>query len=420
MNRLRKLGRTEKAEGRTAGRIRLPRGSIWVALAVLLVGGGLIWLLSHSPGWARPGVIRAEDGRVEGNVFALGVEFDARIRELYVEPGMQVTIGQTLAQLEDQVYRARLREVEARFQQAQLDLRAARRELERDRQLAALAEERAARELDRREAEALRAGQQTSRARREWQRLQALGASEVISPSTLEDAETAYLMARSRLQSAQAEVETAAVDLRTARVERTSLAVGEVRQQARRQRILELAALRDEAQARVEACTIVAPRSGWIVEAKGMPGSSVRPHDPILTLWPQDALFVTAMVSERQLTRIGERQPARIHFDAFDGETVDGEVAAVILPATGTAQRRATTPLTPLLPDSSRFAIRIQIIDPGQLPANFSLVPGLTAEVRILVGEDAANGVGEPLPVSEKGENPAGGDAKPPSPSGGL
>ena len=418
MSQLRKVEADGERSGHPRGRIRLPRGSLWVALALLLVVGGLVWLLSHTPGWARPGVIRAEEGRVEGNVFSLGVEFDARIRDLYVEPGMFVSIGQRLAQLEDRVYRARLREAEARFQQAQLAYRAARRELARDRQLALLAEERAETELAQREAEALGAGQRTSRARREWERLRALGANEVISPSELEDAETAYLTARSSLRSAQAAVETAAVDLRRARAERSALQIREVRQQERRQRILELAALRDEAQARVEACTIVAPRSGWIVEARAMSGSSVRPHDPILTLWPEDALFVTAEVSERQLTRIGERQPARIHFNAFDGVTVDGEVSAIILPATGTVQRRVTTPLTPLLPDSARFAIRVQITDPGQLPARFSLVPGLTAEVRILLNEDGPGGADEALPVITEEGGQTGEGMEPTAPEG--
>lgn len=413
MSLLRKIHPGGEASRGMFGRIRLPKGSVWLALAALLIGGGLFWLLSHAPGWAQPGVIRAENGQVEGNVFTLGAEFDARIRELYVEPGMEVSIGQTLAQLEDRVYRAQQREAEARFQQAQLEYRAARQELAHDRALADFAVERAVTDLERAEAQALGAVQRRTRARREWERLRRLGDREMVSPSELEDAETAYLTARSAQEFAHASVRAAAIDLRRARAEEAALATREVRQQARRQRILELAALRDEAKARVEACTIVAPRSGWIVEAKGMPGSSVRPHDPILTLWPQDALFVTAMVSERQLTRIGERQPARIEFNAFGGATVKGEVTAIILPATGKVERRATTPLSPLLPDSARFAIRVRITNPEALPEGYTLVPGLTADVRVLVGKNDTPGKVDPLPVIEEDTGTNGGEEVP-------
>jgi len=127
------------------------------------------------------------------------------------------------------------------------------------------------------------------------------------------------------------------------------------------------------------------PIDGVVAKKWTMPGNIVQPAQPIYTLYDLKSLWVEANFKETQIRHIEPGDKVDIEVDAFPGHRFTGKVLSV---GTATASEFALIP-----PDNAtgnftkvtqRVPVKILLSSSG--PADPVLVPGLSAEVRVLTG----------------------------------
>jgi len=135
---------------------------------------------------------------------------------------------------------------------------------------------------------------------------------------------------------------------------------------------------------------IQSPIDGVVAKKWTMPGNIVQPAQPIYTLYDLNSLWVEANFKETQIRSLKPGDPATVEVDAFPGHRFAGKVESI---GTATASEFALIP-----PDNAtgnftkvtqRVPVKIVLSDPpGAVDpkADPLLVPGLSAEVRVVTG----------------------------------
>jgi membrane fusion protein (multidrug efflux system) len=136
---------------------------------------------------------------------------------------------------------------------------------------------------------------------------------------------------------------------------------------------------------------IQSPIDGVVAKKWTMPGNIVQPAQPIYTLYDLKSLWVEANFKETQIRHLRPGDAATIEVDAFPGHSFRGKVESI---GTATASEFALIP-----PDNAtgnftkvtqRVPVKIILQNPPASgaadPPDPTLVPGLSAEVRVLTG----------------------------------
>ena len=152
---------------------------------------------------------------------------------------------------------------------------------------------------------------------------------------------------------------------------------------------------------RLEAGTLRAVGSGIVTEIIARPGGSVRPSDPILAYWLEDSLYIQAWIEEDQVRYVRPGAEAEVEFPALGGIGVPARVERVLVAPDGQQRTLPGRPVSPLLPEETRFAVHL-LIEEEDRPAE--LLPGMSAEAAITVDTSQAS---EELGYAREGD---GGD----------
>lgn len=75
--------------------------------------------------------------------------------------------------------------------------------------------------------------------------------------------------------------------------------------------------------------TVRAPRAGVVLAVHTHPAQAVTPGTPLFTVGSEKVLWASVRVPERDAASLQPGGPARIHFDALPGTTVEGRVVSV-------------------------------------------------------------------------------------------
>jgi membrane fusion protein (multidrug efflux system) len=174
-----------------------------------------------------------------------------------------------------------------------------------------------------------------------------------------------YDHARQALQMAEAQQEVAVSQVNTSRAQ-----LGVVETQLQNMRIL-------------------TPSTGVVARKWVMPGDIVQPGQPIYTLYDLGNLWITANFEETKLYSVRVGDSVEISVDAHPGVNFRGRVLligaaaasqfALIPPNNASGNFTKVTQRVPV-------KISIEAPSPGQKPERISLLPGMSAEVRIRVG----------------------------------
>jgi HlyD family secretion protein len=126
-------------------------------------------------------------------------------------------------------------------------------------------------------------------------------------------------------------------------------------------------AARDQAQAKLEQATLVAPFDGVVASVAGVPGQAAPTGATgLITLVDDSVLRVDIRVSENDLPRLALNQPARLTFDALPERTITGAVTFIAPKAT--VEQNVTAYIVSITFDPSEKGIR----------------PGMTANVAVI------------------------------------
>jgi multidrug resistance efflux pump len=126
--------------------------------------------------------------------------------------------------------------------------------------------------------------------------------------------------------------------------------------------------------------SVEAPLSGYVAAVWTYPGAIIGAGSPIITLFDDSKIWVTANIDENKILNIRPGQTAQVTVDSLGGKILNGKVEA-ITPATA-----ASFSLLPSSNTSANFtkvsqvvAVRITLDDTTGL----SLIPGSSVEVKI-------------------------------------
>lgn len=228
----------------------------------------------------------------------VGSTLTARVREVLVNEGAPVEVGDVLVRLESEELKAALAQAEANERQAQARLSG----LRSTGRLAV-------------QASVTQAESVLVAARAELQRTQDLVSRGFLSQSRLDEARRAVDVAQAQVSAARAQRDANADS-------GTDVA------QAQAQLALASAARRS-AQVRLKETDISAPAKGKVLSRSVEPGQIVQPGRALLTLALSGPLQLVAQVDERYLEQLSPGQPAQVLADAYPAQAFQARVLSI-------------------------------------------------------------------------------------------
>jgi HlyD family secretion protein len=120
-----------------------------------------------------------------------------------------------------------------------------------------------------------------------------------------------------------------------------------------------------DAEASLREARLVAPFAGIVSDAQVVPGASVNPGVPLLTLYSAAELRVVAQVNEMDVGQLTQGQEVQLSFDAFPGQSISGALGEI--PRYGSYQNGLTY---------FRVAVAFE-------PGDLQLLAGMSANVSV-------------------------------------
>lgn len=314
------------------------------------------WKLPPFAGWAE----KTDNAYVRGQVTIISPQVSGYVTRVLVQDFAEVKAGQTLATIDDRIYRARVAQAEANVAAQQAAL-ANSAQAQRSREVA----------TDSQNAGIANAQAQLARAEADMRRARTLVADGSISTREFDQTRAALLAAQAALQQARASRAIGTQDVRTVVVGRAGLeaAVASAKAQLRL------------AQIDLDNTVIRAPADGQLSEIGVRQGAYVTAGTQLLSVVPHN-VWVIANFKEAQTGDMAVGQPARFSVDALGGAELTGQIEN-LSPAAGSefAVLKADNATGNFVKVAQRIAVRIAI-DKGQ-PLAKRLRPGMSVEVRV-------------------------------------
>jgi len=383
-----------------------------LVVAFVAVIAGVYWFRSARNNSA--GVIQVS-GNIELTEVNISFKIPGRLVERLVDEGQPVKPGQIVARLDQEQLlrqrdriRAALAGAESRLaqlhtaieyqtenvasliQQRQAELRQAEATLE--------ALQAGSRRQEVEQARAAVAGAETAfeKARRDWQRAQALFKKEDISASDFdrfksayEGSEAALRQARQRLalivegprkediEAAQAVVARARAGLRAAEAARLDIKRMQQETATRRAEIAQAQAELAIVEAQLKDAVAVSPIGGLALVKAAEVGEVLAAGTTVVTVGDLDHPWLRAYLNERDLGRVKLGDPARVTTDSFPGKVYQGRVSFIASDAEFTPKQIQTREERVRLV----YRIKIELENP-----NHELKSNMPADAEILVG----------------------------------
>ena len=332
-----------------------------VVIMVLLALVGVALILRGWQLWPFTSAIASTDNAyVRGQVTVLAPQVNGYVTDVLVKDFQHVRQGDVLLRIDDRIYRQRVAQAEAALDSAKAAL--ANSDQSQAQNRAQIASAKAT----------LAAGQsELQRSRAELARYEQLAEQRLVALNDRDKFRTSQASAQAGVQQSQAQIQIAEETLVSTQVARKGLEA----QVESAQAALELARID------LANTTVHAPRDGQVSEASARVGQYVTAGSQLLFLVP-DALWVVANFKEGQTWQMRIGQPATFAVDAFQGEVLRGRVEE-IAPATGSE-------FSVLRPDNAsgnftkvvqRLPVRIAI--DGDQPLAARLRPGMSVVAKV-------------------------------------
>jgi len=339
-------------------RRRRQLGGIWVTIAILLLAGVIVALfITRWDVWVGASARQTtDDAYIRGDITPLSAKIEGYIRRVPVNDFQQVKEGDLLIEIEDDDYRARLKQAEA-------ELAGAEAAIENLKSRKALQHTQIVEAQD-----AINATQaDVDRTHKEAVRQRALLASTFGTPQKVEQAVAdekrfGANLARSEAVLAAAQRQMAVLDTEESQLRAAAKA---------KQAGFELAKIE------LGYTRITAPIDGMVSERGVRAGQYVHDGTQVISVVPLHNVWIIANYKETQLTHVKISQRAEITIDTFPGIVVTGRVDSVS-PASGSQ-------FTLLPPDNAtgnftkvvqRIPVKITL-DPSH-PLDGRLRPGMS------------------------------------------
>jgi membrane fusion protein (multidrug efflux system) len=335
---------------------------IWRALIFVVALGLLIVIATRWNRWqGAAGWQATDDAYLTSDLTPIAARVPGYVRSTPVQDYERVRVGQLIAQIVDDDYRATVAQSEANFAAAQAQVQV----LKTQQALQAANVEAAAAVV----ASTTASLDQNSRDLTRQRRLLATGSSSTETSEKLQTTRE-QLVAQLAQNRAQAEAARRQIDVLAAQQTQAEATV------AAQQAGLTTARIN------LDYTRIVAPEDGVLGQRQAHPGQYVAVGGQITTLTPLPRIWVIANYKETQLTHMAVGERAEVRVDTFPGHVLRGHVQA-FAPGSGAVfallpPDNATGNFTKVV---QRVAVKIVIDDPADLADR--LRPGMSVVARI-------------------------------------
>ncbi len=323
---------------------------VCLGLAVLAVLAGLLyWLV-----WERQATSKKEltlSGHIEATETDLSFKVSGKINLIHFDEGDWIKAGQVVAELEAEDLKAEVANAEARLANAKANLEKY---------------EAGYRPQEVKEAEAQVAKTRADLADKEadYQRYQNLFERKVVSASTRDSYEAAYLMAKEAHKSARESLSLRREGFRKEEVEQ---ARAEYRQAQ---------ATLDLARTRLSYAIIYAPVTGVVLARPAQPGQVAAVGATVITMGDLDNIYFEGYIAETDLAKVRYGQKAVITTDTYPGKKYPAWVSFINSKAEFTPKTVET------------FKERVTLVYRTKIRADnpdYELKPGMPAEAVIFL-----------------------------------
>jgi membrane fusion protein, multidrug efflux system len=314
--------------------------------------------------------VSTDNAQVDGHITLISPRVAAFVSRILVDDNQHVAAGDTLVVLD-------ARDLKVKLEQAEADLRAAEAAVgSRGRAGQAQAELQATRaQAASVEASVSAAEADYKRATADVERYRKLAAQKIVSAQQLDAAEAAATAAAAQLEAARRQAAAAGSQV--------SASGAAVRSADARLAAAEAAV--DNARLQLGYTVITAPVAGVVAKRNAEVGALVQVGQTLMSIVPDENVWVTANLKETQLAHIRVGDRAEFTVDAYPGRKFEGRVES-LSPATGARfsllpPDNATGNFTKVV---QRVPVRIAVDQPAQTPV--PLRPGMSVDVTIETG----------------------------------
>jgi membrane fusion protein (multidrug efflux system) len=282
--------------------------SIGIRLSILVLAAALVAFVATEWDWwvGSARVQTTDDAYLQADLTPLAAKVAGYVRRVLVNDFQQVKAGELLVEINDDDYRAELREAEGNLGNAQVAIATIEQQKMLQKALIAQAEAMvAASEAD------------VTRYHLETVRQQALLATGIAGTrQTVEQA-------TDNEKRAQA---TLALNLAQLDQQRQQVNVLDSQERQAQATLAVQRAARDLAEINVGYTRITAPVDGMVGQRQVREGQYVNVGTEVISVVPLPHVWVIANYKETQMTRVRIGQPARVTVDAFPGNVLHGHV----------------------------------------------------------------------------------------------
>lgn len=311
--------------------------------------------------------VSTDNAQVDGHITAIAPRIAGFIDRVLVDENQHVKVGDTLVVLDR-------RDLINRLEQAQADLRNAQAAVG-SRKAAGQAQ--AQLQVTRAEAASAQASIAAAeasyhQASADYERYRGLAESKIISAQQLDAAQSARDAAAANLEAARRQASAAGSQVSASGA---ALRGADARLAAAQSAV-------DNARLQLSYATLLAPNSGVVAKRNAEPGALVQVGQNLLSLVPEEDVWVTANLKETQLAKVAVGDDAEFSVDAYPGRTFRGRVES-LSPATGARfsllpPDNATGNFTKVV---QRVPVRVAVDNTAD--ATHPLRPGMSVEVTI-------------------------------------
>lgn len=302
-----------------------------------------------------------DNAYLQGDITTISPKVSGYISTSYVTDNQVVKQGDLLVQIDDRDFQTALDQAKAHLVVTQ----ASENNLIAQKKLQTSQIHQAASRVDSAQAEYDRAKQQVARSRSLLKRnyasqdeVDSMLAQQKVTLAELNEAKANLVAANEQLNVIASEIEQAKAT------------------------VTEAQAAMKQAQLNLDYTKVYAPADGVIGKRSVRPGLLVQAGAPLMSLVPNNAVWIEANFKETQLSGIHQGQKVEVELDAFPGEPLEGVVDS-FSPATGAKfallpPENATGNFTKIV---QRVPVKITITDQKELKGR--LLPGLSVVATI-------------------------------------
>ena len=355
--------------------------SLVVTLAVVAAGGAGFWYYESSRNQALYQTATVERGTVRASISAtgncnavvtvqVGSQVSGNIKALYADFNTKVKKGQLVAEIDPQVFQARVDQARATLDNANASVVSARAQVEKSNADIASAQAAVANQ----QAAIAKAKTAAQDANRKLAARKALYQQGIISKEDMDTAQSNYDEATAEQQAAAAQLDAANHQVQAARAQRD---VANTQLSSAQAQVKQANASLEQAQLDLDHTRIIAPVDGTVIARHMDVGQTVAASFQAPTIFEvaQDLtkMQVDTNVDEADVGQVKLGQPVRFNVDAYPTTTFTGSVTQI---------RQA--------PINVQNVITYDVVV-GVSNPDLKLLPGMTANVKILT--NVANNV---------------------------